>query len=489
MTDAVPTAYNLIAGARHDGGTTAVEIHDPAAFKTVVGIAEFASPAIVDAAVAAARGAFPAWSATPLADRIGALREAAARVARAIEERDLAVLLTREQGKILFESVIDVNSVGVAVEAAAKIAEEALADTVYTDHKGVHITMYRPVGVVAAVSPWNAPIILSIWKVVPALVAGNCVVLKPAPNTPLAITEIIAAMASALPPGVLNIVHGGGDVGHALVSHPQIGAVSFTGSVASGRKVLEAGIPSLRHVSLELGGNDPAIILDDVELNDQLIRSIAAMTYVISGQVCVAVKRLYVHESKYDRFVSLFSDVVNEHVVGNGLSPDVTMGPLNNAMQLSKVQSYIDDAVRSGAKVTTLGSRAKDVDWDGGYFMLPAIATDIAENTRLVQEEQFGPVVPILRYTDLDQAIELANATEYGLCSSVWSSDYDRALGVARRIDAGMTWINNHGLAAMDLNFGSNGIKASGHGITGGIEGLREHCHRRTVTNRGVFAV
>lgn len=484
-----PTAYNLINGKRHEGGTTSTKICNPAAFETVVGSVESATPAIVDTAVVAARHAFPDWSKRSIADRIASLREAAARVSQAIKDKDLAALLTREQGKILFESMIDVNSVDTAVEAAALIAEEALSDVVFTDRKGRHITMHTPVGVVAAVSPWNAPIILSIWKVIPALAAGNCVVLKPAPNTPLAITEIIAAIASALPPGVLNLVHGSGDVGHALVSHPQVGAVSFTGSVASGRKVLGAGIESLRPVSLELGGNDPAIVLDDADLNEQTIRSMAAMTYVITGQVCVAIKRIYVHDSLYDRFVSLFSDVVNEYVVGNGLSPDVTMGPLNNEMQLRKVQGYITSAEAAGARITTLGRRSKEVDWGGGYFMLPSIATGVPERCGLVQEEQFGPVVPIMRYSNLDDAIRQANSTEYGLCSSVWSSDFDRALGVARRIEAGMTWINHHGLGAMDLNFGANGIKASGHGITGGIEGIREHCHRRTITDRGVFAV
>lgn len=484
MSTSLPCAQAYIDGERRSG-TRRAEVCNPARLSSPAGHVELGSTAMVDAAIEAAARAFPHWAALSVAARSEMLLAACARMEKFQQQRpDLAEILTREQGKIRKESAQDVAMAAQMIRLTLAAGASALEEIVRVDERGSHVTAFDPLGVVAVVTPWNWPVILSVLRMAPALIAGNTAVLKPAPNTPLAVTEVVAALASALPPGVVNIVHGGADVGAHLVSHPKVRAVTFTGSAASGRKVYAAGAATMKRIALELGGNDPAILLGDVRVTDALIRSIVASTFVTTGQVCVAIKRLYVHEDVFAEFLDKFVDAVDGLVVGDGLSPDVTMGPLNNAMQFDKVGRLLDEASGSGATVRTVGKRDAGVDWQDGFFMLPSVVTDVREDIALVRDEQFGPVIPVMPFSDVDGLVERANDTEYGLCASVWSSDDGHAFDVARRIEAGTVWINQHGLSGRDFGIATEAAKQSGIGLSLGAEGIQAFTNRRGMTNR-----
>ncbi len=477
-----PQAVNLIGG-KAVAGPDVTSIMNPARRQQRVGSVASADIALVDAAVDAAWAAFPSWRSTPLEERQQLLMAAAERLTALLGEQDLAMLLTLEQGKILSEAKMDTEwSVGTIKGAVA--TANGLQEQVIENESGRAITVHEPIGVVAAVTPWNWPVLLSMMKIGPALISGNTVVLKPAPNTPLAISAMVHAMAEALPSGVLNVVHGGAEVGAHLVAHPKVGKVSFTGSIASGRKVYAACGATVKRLDMELGGNDPAIVLEDASLTDEMIRSIRDNAYITTGQVCIAVKRLYVPESRQAEFVEKFKAAVDEIVVGDGLDSSVTMGPLNNEMQFNKVRRMIDDAKNSGADVTVLGSRANNVEWEDGNFLQPSVVTNVSDDADVVREEQFGPVVPILTYTDVDDAVRRANDTYYGLSSSVWSSDMPRALEVASQLETGRTWINQHGVAALNFGVPTGGLKQSGLGLTHGLEGLYAYMNQRSIVTR-----
>lgn len=477
------SASNFVGG-RAVGSRRRGRVINPASFATVVGSVTLATRGTVDAAVAQAQAALRGWAATSVEERQFLLLAIAEQLERLIEAQDLPTLLTREQGKIRAESAQDLRLASHVIRQTVELATSALREEVYKDELGMLITTFEPMGVVAAISPWNWPIVLSMMKLTPALLTGNTVVLKPAPNTPLAITVIVTEIAKALPPGVLNLVHGGGDIGAYLVSHPGVHKVSFTGSVASGRKVYRAAAANIKDLDLELGGNDPAILLDDVKVTDDLVRSIVGAAFVTTGQVCVAIKRLYVHEDILPTFLPALQDAVNTFVVGDGLSPDVTMGPLNNDMQFTKVSRMVDEARSAGAKISTVGRRSPGTKWDGGYFMLPGVATGAPDACALVQEEQFGPVLPVLSFSDVDEVVERANKTSYGLCASIWSSNSARAFELARRIESGRTCVNAHGLQTLDFGFARTAVKESGLGLSSGPEGLRSYACRRILTDR-----
>jgi acyl-CoA reductase-like NAD-dependent aldehyde dehydrogenase len=333
------------------------------------------------------------------------------------------------------------------------------------DAKGKIEIVHRPFGVVAAITPWNFPILIAMSKIAPALLAGNSMVLKPSPFTPLATLQLGEALNEALPKGVLNMVSGGNDLGGKLTSHPLVKKISFTGSVATGKKVAEVAARDLKRTTLELGGNDPAIVLADADI-ERLAPRLFWSSFFNCGQICLAVKRIYVAESLYEPLLAALTKLAQSTLVGDGLDAATQMGPINNLMQLQRVIELTDDAKRNGAKVHAGGERLGRK----GYFYPPTILSNVSDNTRIVAEEQFGPVLPVLSYRELDDAIERANATDFGLGASVWGTDVERATQVAKQIDAGTVWVNQH--VALTPKAPFSGAKCSGIGLAGGRWGL-----------------
>ena len=328
------------------------------------------------------------------------------------------------------------------------------------------VRQHKPLGVVAAITPWNFPVLLLMIKVAPALLAGNTVVAKPAPTTPLTTLKFGELCARILPAGVVNVIVDQNDLGTALTGHPDVAKVAFTGSTATGKKVMASAAGTLKRLTLELGGNDAAIVLEDADPKEVAPKIYAAAMFN-AGQACIAIKRLYVHDSIYDAVCDELGRLARETVVGDGLEPGTQMGPLQNEAQFEKVKGFLEDARQNGKIVA--GGEVLERE---GYFVQPTIVRDIPDNARLVREEQFGPVLPVLRYSDIDDVIARANDTEFGLGGSVWSSDRDRAFGVAARINSGTVWVNKHLDVGPDTPFA--GAKQSGIGAELGQEGLEE---------------
>lgn len=479
-TTTVREVHSIVGGRRIPGAR--YEIRDPGRRSRVVGTAHAADQGTVEDAVAAADAAAPGWAEASLDDRIAVLSLARDRMLAAAADAGWPELLTSEQGKVVAESGFEVGRAPALIDLFGALVRAAVEPDVLTDERGRREVSYRPVGPVAAVTPWNWPVSLSLGKVIPALLTGNPVILKPAPNTPLTVTEIVGILADALPPGLVGLLNGGGDVGAALVAHPGVRKVVFTGSTANGSRVYAAAAGTVKNLTLELGGNDAAVVLDDVALSDATLSSMLGSTFVTSGQVCWAIKRIYVHRSRLAEFADAFRGAADRFAVGHGLDPDATQGPLNNAMQLEIVQRMVADAEARGATVSRLGTRLSGTD--DGYYHQPTVVTDIADDADLVVQEQFGPVVPILPFDDVDDAVRRANATPYGLCASVWSADSDRGFAVARRLRAGQVYVNAHAGAALDYSQAFGGVGHSGLGREFGIEGVRQYTEPTLVSDR-----
>lgn len=417
-------------------------------------------PEELDAVVERAHVAWLGWRADSAA-RSRALLAAADAVEAA--GADLAQLLTREQGKPLAESYAEIARV------AARLRYFAVLDPGtqrITDGRPVRGEVrWRPLGPVAAIVPWNFPLQLAAAKFAPALAAGNTVVLKPSPFTPLATRLLGSAVSAALPHDVLTIVTGHELLGARLASHPGIRHVTFTGSIPTGRAVAEGAAASLARVTLELGGNDAAILLDDVDV-ERIAERLFWAAFRNCGQVCMAVKRVYAPARLYSRVVEALAQCAKAVVVGAGLDPGSRLGPVNNAPQLARVERYTALALADGARAASGGHRLDRP----GYFFAPTVLADVPPTSRVVTEEQFGPVLPVLPYGSLDEAVEAANGTGFGLGGSVWGTDLDRAEAVADRLECGTAWINHHAELSLAQPFA--GIKESGVGVAGGPWGL-----------------
>lgn len=419
------------------------------------------SSAELDLAVDRAREVWPAWRSDPAA-RSAAL-SAAADAAEA-EADDLAVMLTREQGKPLAEARSEISRLAARLRYFAGLEPES--QDVGDGRPAVHSELrWRAVGPVAAIVPWNFPLQLASSKIAPALAAGNTVVLKPSPYTPLATRLLGTILSGVLPPGVLTVVTGRDPLGARLATHPGIRQVTFTGSVATGRLVAQAAAAQLRPATLELGGNDAAIVLDDADL-DALGSRLFWSAFRNCGQICMAVKRVYAPRRRYAEVVEVLAEQARSVVVGDGLDETTQLGPLNNPEQRAIVEGFVEEAVALGAKPAVGGQR---IDRPG-YFYAPTVLRDVPPDSSIVTEEQFGPVLPVLPYDTLDEAIAAANGTGYGLGGSVWGTDLDRAQSVAERLDCGTVWLNHH--AELSLAQPFTGTKDSGLGMAGGPWGL-----------------
>jgi len=453
--------FKLLINGQLEAGDAVMDVINPATEEPVAQCPR-ASKAQLDRAVAAAKAAFPAWSQTPIEDRKKALLAIADVIQGNLPE--LARLLTQEQGKPLQDAM------GETFGAAAffrYFASLDLPTRVIEDSESRKVELRRrPLGVIGAIVPWNFPLILMAFKVPAALLAGNTIVLKPAATTPLATLRLAALIKDVLPPGVLNVIADANDLGGELTKHPDVRKISFTGSTETGKKVMAGAAEALKRVTLELGGNDAGIVLEDVDPAATAPKIFNA-AFQNSGQVCIAMKRVYVHERIYDAMCAELAKLADAAVVGDGLEQGTQLGPLQNKAQFEKVLGYIEAGKKDG-KVIAGGGRARDK----GYFIQPTIVRDIEDGSRLVDEEQFGPVLPVIKIKDAEDALARANASLYGLGGSVWSNDLDAAYDLAGRMEAGTVWINKHADLAPNVPFG--GAKFSGLGTELGEEGLAE---------------
>ncbi len=430
-----------------------------------------ATRAQLDQAVEAARRAFESWRAVPHDRRRTILLGFAAAIRS--ETQSLARLLTREQGKPLAASIREVQATADRIEGLLPF--ELTPEILRSDERGRVVLDYQPMGVVGAIAPWNSPLLLATQIAAQALVTGNSVIVKPSPFTPLATLRLGKIAAGTLPRGLFNVLSGGNELGRWMTEHPGIDKIGFVGSVATGKRVLaSAATSNLKRVSLELGGNDAAIVLADAD-----VESIAAplfwSAFVNSGQRCMAVKRVLVHESLLERLGSALARLANAAKVGDGFEPGVELGPLQNRPQFERVLGLIENALVRGGRALA-GGRALERP---GYFIAPTVITDVTEGTALVDEEQFGPVLPLLTFTEVEEAVTRANATRFGLGASVWGGDPERAADIARRLEAGMVWVNTHGVSAPQIPFG--GVKQSGVGRGMGLIGLKSYAEPRVL--------
>ncbi len=414
----------------------------------------------LDDAMEAAERSYSAW-ARDEARRRQALADCSSAIKANVQE--LARVLTQEQGKPVAKATEEL--IGAAVWFSYTAGLEIPVEVVQDDEKLRVEVRRRPLGVVGAITPWNFPVLLAVWKLAPALLAGNTVVLKPSPYTPLSTLKLGEVLREVLPAGVFNVVSGGDELGAWVTSHPAVRKISFTGSVATGKKVAQSAAPDLKRVTLELGGNDAAIVLPDVDPKRAAERLFWG-AFENSGQVCSAIKRLYVHESLYQPLLEELSQLARSVKVGDGLDPENQLGPVNNRPQFERVIELVEDAKKDGARIVVGGQPLES----SGYFYPPTLVTEVDEETRLVAEEQFGPALPVLPYRDVDEAVERANATKYGLSGSVWSSDPERGAEVASRLECGTAWVNSHITIQPNLPFG--GAKWSGIGVENGPWGL-----------------
>jgi len=440
-------------------GSKTVGVINPATGKVFAQVPD-CSKAELDQAMEAAQKAFPSWS-----KDINARRKVLADCSAALMSppEGLARMLTQEQGKPLDKAGQEIMGTAFWAQYTSTLD---LPIEVVQDNAQSHIEVRRkPVGVVAAITPWNYPIMLAMWKIAPALLAGNTVVLKPSPFTPITSLMLGEILRDIIPAGVLNVISGGDELGAMMTTHKVPRKISFTGSVETGKRVAAAAAPDLKRVTLELGGNDAAIVLPDVNPKE-VAEKIFWGAFENSGQICSAIKRVYVHEKVYSTVLETLGEIAKGVKVGNGLEPGTQLGPLNNKPQFERVTELVEDAKKHGAKIVTGGKRLGSE----GYFYEPTIVSEISDGVRLVDEEQFGPALPVMPYKDVDDAVRRANSTTYGLSGSVWGSNADQAAEVAKQLECGSAWVNQHLAIAPNLPFG--GAKWSGIGVENGPWGL-----------------
>lgn len=455
--------YEMTIDGRGVSSGATIDVINPATGE-IFASAPDCSPEQLEEAVASSRKAFKTWRNTPIEERQALVRKAGEAIAANAEA--LARLFTREQGRPVDAALVEIHGAAQWMQAVSTmtppvhVSEDS--DTQFIE------TRYVPLGVICAISPWNFPVTLAMWKVAPALVAGNTMVLKPSPFTPLCTLKLGEIFRDIFPPGVLNIISGGDQLGPQMTSHPGFAKISFTGSTATGKSVMASAAKDLKRVTLELGGNDAAIVMPDVDLDD-VAQKIFFGAFYNTAQICIATKRLYVHEDVYDGLRDRLAGIAKAVKVGDGAEQGTVLGPIQNRRQYERVLNLLEDA--KNTNLTLL--QGADVPGNGGYFIPVTIVDNPPENSRVVQEEAFGPILPMLKFSDIDDVIDRANASDYGLAGAVWSKDTDKAVEIARRIETGTVWINQNLNLRPDTPFG--GHKQSGFGVENGMDGLLEY--------------
>ena len=462
--------FRMLINGRAEAGASSFDVINPATGESFARCPK-ADRALLDAAVGAAKAAFPAWSQRPIDERAALVSILADRLEQSLE--DFARLLTAEQGKPLDQARSEVFGAILTLRAFAAMRPER--KVIRQDGEATIIEHRTPLGVVAAITPWNFPVILLMNKLGPALMAGNTMVAKPAPTTPLTTLKFGEICREVLPPGLVNIICDENDLGAALTLHPDIAKVAFTGSTATGRKVMQAAAATVKRVTLELGGNDAAIVLDDVDPK-LAAKKLYEGAMTNAGQICVAIKRAYAPASIYDAVCDELALLAKAAVVDDGSKQGTQIGPVQNRMQYEKVKEFLADAAEKG--VVLAGGVPLDRP---GYFIPPTIVRDLPDDARLVREEQFGPVLPVMAFDTIEDAVARANDTRFGLGASVWGRDTDRAIEVGAQLEAGTVWINRHGVNESDVPFG--GFKESGYGREHGVYGLRSYMEMQVISN------
>lgn len=460
---------NTIDGASDQNGAV-FDVLNPSTGATV-GQAVSADSAALDRAVAAARAAQPGWAATDWADRQAACGQIAGLIEAHADE--LARLLSQEQGKPL-------NGVGARFEIGGAqawtgfTASLTLEPEVLQDNDEGRVELHRvPVGVVGAITPWNWPVLIGIWHIIPTILAGNCVIIKPSENTPLSTLRLVEIMQEALPKGVVQALASDGGLGPVMTAHEGIDKISFTGSIATGSKVMASAANTIKRITLELGGNDAGIILPDVD-PAAIAEGLFWGCFINNGQTCAALKRLYVHEDVHDQVVEALVGLARAMPMGDGLDEANVIGPIQNRDQYNIVRDFVQDALDKGAQIACGG-----IPQGNDLFFPTTVMTGVEPGMKLHDLEQFGPAIGVTKWRDEDAVVALANDDKCGLGASVWSADLDRARALADRISAGTVWINKHGGIQPNAPFG--GVRQSGIGVQFGVEGLRECTNVKTI--------
>ena len=463
--------YTLLIGGTAVEAANHADIRNPSTGE-IVGAMPLATRADLDAAVDAATAAFATWKLKSSAELAEACRAVAATIEAHAEE--LAQLLTLEQGKPL-NGLGSRFEIGGALAWTRHTAEIELPVEVLQDAPEGRVELHRkPIGVVASITPWNWPVMIACWHIIPAIRTGNTVIIKPSPMTPLSTIRLVELMNEVLPPGVVNVVTGENEIGSAITTHPGIAKVTFTGSTATGKKVMAGAVDTLKRLTLELGGNDAGIVLPDADPK-AIAEGLFWGAFINNGQTCACLKRLYVHDSIYDAVCEHLAAYAANIPVGDGMTEGSVLGPVQNRMQLEIVASFVEDAKAKGGRILTGGNP----NGGPGYFYPVTLVADIDHGAKLVDHEQFGPALPIIRYSDVEEAIRKANDNPAGLGGSVWGSDLTRAKEVASRLECGSVWINKHGAIQPNAPFG--GVKQSGIGVEFGADGLKEFTTIQTV--------
>lgn len=453
--------YKLAINGQNVDGDMVLDVVNPATGDVFAQVAR-ASVAQANSAVAAAKAAFPSWSRTPIAERKRLLASFADKLNERAEE--IARVMTQEQGKPLAESQFEVSYTEAFIRHFAGMD---IASYVVQDDEAFHVEVRRKaLGVVTAITPWNFPILIPGFKLAMATLAGNTVILKPSPTTPICGLILGEICNEVFPAGVVNVIVDDNDLGAVLSEHPDVAKVSFTGSVETGKRVMASASSTLKRLTLELGGNDAGIILPDVDVKETA-KKIFAAAFMNCGQVCLALKRAYVPDSIYDEMCDELAKLADAAIVDDGLKQGAEIGPLQNKAQYEKVLGFLESAKKDG----TVIAGGEQVDRPG-YFLRPTIVRDVAEGTRIVDEEQFGPILPVIRYKDGEDIVTRANQSEFGLGGSVWSADKDKAIELAGEMESGTVWVNQHLYFAPHIPFA--GAKNSGIGIEFAEEGLAE---------------